>query len=56
MKILVCISNVPDTTTKVKFVDDNKKLDTAEDTKYSPFSSTPYNISQGQDNYIISQN
>lgn len=28
MKILVCISNVPDTTTKVKFVDDNKKLDT----------------------------
>lgn len=29
MKILVCISNVPDTTTKVKFVDDNKKLDIA---------------------------
>jgi electron transfer flavoprotein beta subunit len=29
MKILVCISNVPDTTTKVKFIDDNKKLDTA---------------------------
>ena len=28
MKILVCISNVPDTTTKVKFIDDNKKLDT----------------------------
>jgi electron transfer flavoprotein beta subunit len=27
MKILVCISNVPDTTTKVKFVDDYKKLD-----------------------------
>ena len=27
MKILVCISNVPDTTTKIKFVDDNKKLD-----------------------------
>jgi electron transfer flavoprotein beta subunit len=27
MKILVCISNVPDTTTKVKFVE-NKKLDT----------------------------
>ncbi|MBN1414788.1 MAG: electron transfer flavoprotein subunit beta/FixA family protein [Bacteroidales bacterium] len=27
MKILVCISNVPDTTTKVKFVDDNKKFD-----------------------------
>lgn len=29
MKILVCISNVPDTTTRVKFVDSNKKLDTA---------------------------
>lgn len=28
MKILVCISNVPDTTTKVKFTD-NKKFDTA---------------------------
>lgn len=28
MKILVCISNVPDTTTKVKFADENKKLDT----------------------------
>jgi len=27
MKILVCISNVPDTTTRVKFVDDGKKLD-----------------------------
>ena len=27
MKILVCISNVPDTTTKVKFVDDSRKLD-----------------------------
>jgi electron transfer flavoprotein beta subunit len=27
MRILVCISNVPDTTTKVKFIDDNKKLD-----------------------------
>ncbi|MCK9219123.1 MAG: electron transfer flavoprotein subunit beta/FixA family protein [Bacteroidales bacterium] len=27
MKILVCISHVPDTTTKVKFID-NKKLDT----------------------------
>ena len=27
MKILVCISNVPDTTTKVKFVDEFKKLD-----------------------------
>ncbi len=29
MKILVCISNVPDTTTKVKFIEDFKKLDTA---------------------------
>jgi electron transfer flavoprotein beta subunit len=29
MKILVCISNVPDTTTKVKFVDSDTKLDTA---------------------------
>jgi electron transfer flavoprotein beta subunit len=29
MKILVCISNVPDTTTKVKFIDDFKKFDTA---------------------------
>ena len=29
MKILVCISNVPDTTTKVKFTDDNTKLDTS---------------------------
>jgi electron transfer flavoprotein beta subunit len=28
MKILVCISNVPDTTTRVKFIDDNRKLDT----------------------------
>ncbi|MBN2481211.1 MAG: electron transfer flavoprotein subunit beta/FixA family protein [Bacteroidales bacterium] len=28
MKILVCISNVPDTTTKVRFVENNKKLDT----------------------------
>ncbi|MBN2519162.1 MAG: electron transfer flavoprotein subunit beta/FixA family protein, partial [Bacteroidales bacterium] len=27
MKILVCISNVPDTTTKVKFSEGNKKLD-----------------------------
>lgn len=27
MRILVCISNVPDTTTKVKFVDELKKLD-----------------------------
>jgi len=29
MKILVCISNVPDTTTKVKFVEGNTKLDTS---------------------------
>ena len=28
MKVLVCLSQVPDTTTKVKFVDNNKKLDT----------------------------
>jgi electron transfer flavoprotein beta subunit len=28
MKILVCISNVPDTTTKVKFVEANTNLDT----------------------------
>jgi electron transfer flavoprotein beta subunit len=28
MKILVCISNVPDTTTKVKFVEADTKLDT----------------------------
>ena len=28
MKILVCISNVPDTTTKIKFTGDNKFLDT----------------------------
>jgi len=27
MKILICLSNVPDTTTKVRFVDDMKKLD-----------------------------
>jgi electron transfer flavoprotein beta subunit len=27
MKVLVCISNVPDTTTKVKFINDNKDLD-----------------------------
>lgn len=27
MKILVCISNVPDTTTKIKFVNDNKEFD-----------------------------
>ncbi len=29
MKILVCISNVPDTTTKIKFLEGNNKLDTA---------------------------
>ena len=29
MKILVCISNVPDTTTKVRFADNFTKLDTA---------------------------
>ena len=29
MKILVCISNVPDTTTKVKFKDDNTEFDAA---------------------------
>ncbi len=29
MKILVCISNVPDTTTKIKFLDNFKKLDAA---------------------------
>ncbi|MCX6254913.1 MAG: electron transfer flavoprotein subunit beta/FixA family protein [Bacteroidia bacterium] len=28
MKILVCISNVPDTTTKIKFVEGNTSLDT----------------------------
>jgi electron transfer flavoprotein beta subunit len=28
MKVLVCISNVPDTTTKVKFADNQTKLDT----------------------------
>ena len=28
MKILVCISNVPDTTTKIKFDDGMKSLDT----------------------------
>ncbi|HAF29008.1 MAG TPA: electron transfer flavoprotein subunit alpha [Bacteroidales bacterium] len=28
MKILVCLSNVPDTTTKAKFVNDNKVFDT----------------------------
>jgi len=27
MKILVCISNVPDTTTKIKFLNNNKQLD-----------------------------
>ena len=29
MKILICISNVPDTTTKVKFINENKQIDTA---------------------------
>jgi electron transfer flavoprotein beta subunit len=29
MKILVCISNVPDTTTKIRFTDDNTAFDTA---------------------------
>lgn len=29
MKILVCISNVPDTTTKIKFVEGNASIDTA---------------------------
>jgi len=29
MKVLVCISNVPDTTTKVKFTENNTKLDTS---------------------------
>lgn len=28
MKVLVCISHVPDTTTKIKFTDDNSALDT----------------------------
>jgi electron transfer flavoprotein beta subunit len=28
MKILVCISNVPDTTTKIRFADGNSRLDT----------------------------
>ena len=28
MKILVCISNVPDTTTRIKFVEGNKAIDT----------------------------
>jgi len=27
MKILICISNVPDTTTKIRFVNDNKEFD-----------------------------
>ena len=27
MKILVCLGNVPDTTTKVKFINDNTDLD-----------------------------
>ncbi len=29
MNILVCISNVPDTTTKVKFTDENRELETS---------------------------
>lgn len=29
MKILVCISNVPDTTTKIRFTDDNTAFDTS---------------------------
>ena len=29
MKILICLSNVPDTTTKAKFVNDNTAFDTA---------------------------
>ena len=29
MRILVCISNVPDTTSKINFVDDNTKFDTS---------------------------
>src|SRR5450759_5793308 len=29
MKILVCISNVPDTTTKIKFAEGNASIDTA---------------------------
>ena len=28
MKILVCISNVPDTTTKIKFAEGNASIDT----------------------------
>ena len=28
MKILICLSNVPDTTTKIKFVENNSKFDT----------------------------
>ena len=28
MKLLVCISNVPDTTTKVRFVNENTAFDT----------------------------
>jgi len=28
MKILICLSNVPDTTTKIKFVENNTKFDT----------------------------
>ncbi|HSV87113.1 MAG TPA: electron transfer flavoprotein subunit beta/FixA family protein [Bacteroidales bacterium] len=29
MNILVCISQVPDTTTRIKFVDDNKRIETS---------------------------
>lgn len=29
MKILICISNVPDTTTKIKFSGDNTEFDAA---------------------------
>jgi len=29
MKVIVCLGNVPDTTTKIKFVDDNKAFDTS---------------------------
>lgn len=29
MKILICLSNVPDTTTKIKFTGDNRSFDTA---------------------------
>jgi len=29
MKVIVCLGNVPDTTTRIKFVDDNKAFDTS---------------------------